>query len=192
MTIKFSIKFLFAFVLLFSCNQKDSSKEEYIKTLEKENENYKNRIVEDSLKQISHSTIPNTPITSSISPNISTSQIEEKPKTLSPYEMKQIAIAKTIKSYAQFLRKYFGKGSYPNEVSQVQGSPDDVVNTDSKTEVWFYGDCEVTFTDGKVSKVINQEKCLQYLDCNLLIDHWDWDVRKIGYMIVFRKMPPSQ
>ncbi|MEO6732322.1 MAG: hypothetical protein ABIN01_13980 [Ferruginibacter sp.] len=87
----------------------------------------------------------------------------------SEYEAIMYEKMRTIKSYAQFARRYFTSGSTKDQVRKVQGYPEDVVDVGNLTEVWFYGNCEVTIYNGLVQKVENQTNCINYIDLKVCL-----------------------
>jgi hypothetical protein len=87
----------------------------------------------------------------------------------SKYEALMYSRMRDIKSYAQFARRYFTIGSSKDQVRKVQGFPEDVVNTGNLTEVWFYGNCEITIYNERVRNVENQANCINYIDSKVCL-----------------------
>ena len=94
---------------------------------------------------------------------------EEALKPLTKYELATFEKIRNIHSGAQFLRKYFAIGSTSGQMTKVQGFPDDKVEMGNYTDVWFYGNCEVTVYNGRVTKVENREDCLNYIDVKICL-----------------------
>ena len=80
------------------------------------------------------------------------------------YELSTMAKVRNQNSGVQFLSKYFTYGSTDSQLRKVQGFPDDKIKTEDYTEVWLYGNCEVTVYNGKVTSVKRREDCLNYVD----------------------------
>ena len=115
---------------------------------------------------------------------IDTPKVNIKPIALitpdppSAYELNMQRKMKNIISGAQFLRKYFARGNLSSQVIKVQGFPNDKVNMGDYTEVWFYGDCEVTIYNGVVKNVKNSKDCLSYIDFMICADSDDKQVQQ--------------
>lgn len=65
------------------------------------------------------------------------------------------------KTMAAIMRNAFTTWSSKEEVLAVQGRPNQIQKID-ESEIWVYGNCEVTFKENFVDRVDNEEDCLKY------------------------------
>jgi hypothetical protein len=108
--------------------------------------------------------------------------IKEHPP--SKYEASMYARMRSITSYSQFARNYFMLGSSMDEVRNVQELPGDVVKLGQYSETWFYGNCEITFYNNRVDKVLNASNCINYIDSKVCLLAPERRVRAAMKMVI--------
>lgn len=156
---------LLVLIIVLSC--KSSTKSPSIEQITKEQ--YPKPII-DSLKPIADS----LPSSNSIA--------KEEPRHPAPptvFELETFAKVNKANSPARFLSQFFIIGSTASQLRKVQGRPNDIIKTADYTEVWLYGNCEVTVYNTIVSKIENSEGCLNYIDAEVCLDSGDKKVRQI-------------
>ncbi len=95
------------------------------------------------------------------------------------HELETFAKVKKANSAVRFLSQYFITGSTASQLRKVQGRPDDIIKTEDYTEVWLYGNCEVTVYNTIVSKIENESGCLNYIDAKVCLDSRYPEIREI-------------